>query len=98
MTVWEQEILVGVAVLVIAAILASVASSIKKAYECLKSGQVNIQSECQNIALSLKTVEGRFDKGDQWMEMHQESDNERFAALQDSHKQLRAAIDRGRRA
>ena len=91
---FEQQILAGVIILIIFGILTGTVKSLLVAYRCLKNGQAEIRQDCQDIALTLKSVEGRFDVGDQWMRMHQEANASTFAGLAEQHRELRNSIER----
>lgn len=93
MTVAEQQVLIGVMILLIFGIIAGIAKSVSKAYECLKSGQGEIRQQCVDINLTLKSFSGRFDVGDQWMRMHQDSDDRQFNTLSTAQESLREDIE-----
>jgi hypothetical protein len=97
MNIIEQQVLIGVAIVVIAAIVIGVGKFVLGTAQELKDGQVDIKENCQDIALTLRGFEGRFMQGEQWMELHQKSDDESFATLREQHRDIKGTIEEHRR-
>lgn len=90
----EQQITVGVLIIVLGALLVGIGKLIVNFFKGLKDGQAEIIGQCQSMALTLKGFEGRFTQGEQWMVMHQESDDKSFALLNEAHREIKIALER----
>jgi|CXWL01.1.fsa_nt_gi hypothetical protein len=85
MTQFEQEIYGGIIVVVAGGLLTAGFKALQRGYRCLKLGQGEIMKANQDIALTLKGIEGRFGQGEQWMQMHHEADQTAFDTI---HKRI----------
>ena len=81
----EQQILAGLAVLVLGAFIVGVAKYLidtsLESVDCLKKGQADIVKQCQAIAVTLAEFNGKNAACLQWHEMHQADDDRQFQAL-----------------
>lgn len=92
MTPLEQEVYAGVAVTVIGGLLTAAFKSLMKGYRCLKAGHGEIMKANQDIAITLKGIEGRFGQGEQWMQMHHEADQVAFKNMDKRIDEVRELI------
>ena len=92
MTSFEQQVYGGVILFVVTGLLAAGFNSLRRGYRCLKAGQADIMRANQEIALTLKGIEGRFGQGEQWMQMHHEADEKAFVVLHKRVDEVRELI------
>lgn len=92
----EGQILVGLAVIVLAAIIIGIAkaliNAVKGAYTGLTAGQARITEQCQEIRITLTAFEGNFQKGDQWMQMHHDADLRQFLTVEQQLKGIQDQV------
>jgi hypothetical protein len=92
MTPFEQQIFGGIVLFVVTAVLTAGFKTLRTGYRCLKAGQAEIIKANQEIALTLKGIEGRFGQGEQWMQMHHEADQAAFKAVDKRIDEMRELI------
>lgn len=88
----EQEIYGGIIVVVAGGLLTAGFKALQRGYRCLKTGQTEIMQANQQIALTLKGIEGRFGQGEQWMQMHHEADQIAFTKIDKRIDEVRELI------
>lgn len=81
----EQQIWIGVAILIIVAIVVgafkSLVSNAQRSLTLLQQGQKDICGQVQHIAVTLAEFKGTIAASLQWHEMHQADDDRQFQAI-----------------
>ena len=92
----EQQIWIGVAILIIVAIVVgafkSLISNAQRSLTLLQSGQKDICDQVQHIAVALAAFDGQMRGSMQWHEMHKAEDERQFASLNEQTKEIRQML------
>ena len=92
MTPMEQEVYGGIIVVVAGGLLTAGFKALQRGYHCLKLGHGEIMKANQDIAITLKGIEGRFGQGEQWMQMHHEANQMAFKNMDKRIDEVRELI------